>query len=364
MESKLIAQLIILKKRVDSLLTTSTPYRVLTYIEYFERFMRIGEELNKDTNNAFIIPTFDIPKMIGDSQFISEHTMRKLSYDIEYCIEMLTTNTSTIIPALNVATEGAMGKTARFRIQNPDTASVWLKCSNCKVETDHKVMTRVNSQDASEDNDIQVADDYDILSCRGCGTICFRHYSACTEDADPTVHVYSLTNEINEDAISVQVIPAVIQESLSKFKIDFPDPNKAIFVMMQFIKKAAHDEIFEGINTVLDSHGLFGVRADFKQYHDDVFPNVMTYMYGCRYGIAVFERIENEAFNPNVSLEVGYMMAMNKAVCLLKDRTLKTLHTDLVGKLYKEFDPKTPKSTIPGEVTQWLRDKGIIQASS
>jgi nucleoside 2-deoxyribosyltransferase len=86
----------------------------------------------------------------------------------------------------------------------------------------------------------------------------------------------------------------------------------------------------------------------------------MTYLYGCGFGIAVFERIEAEEFNPNVSLEVGYMFALNKPVCLLKDRTLKTLHTDLVGKLYKTFDPQDPIKTIPDEVTQWLSDKEII----
>ena len=86
----------------------------------------------------------------------------------------------------------------------------------------------------------------------------------------------------------------------------------------------------------------------------------MTYIYGCGFGVAVFERIEAEEFNPNVSLEVGYMLALKKPVCLLKDKTLKTLHTDLVGKLYKEFDPQNPGKTIPDRISQWLLDKEII----
>ena len=154
--------------------------------------------------------------------------------------------------------------------------------------------------------------------------------------------------------------PIEIQESLTRFKEDYSDPNKVAFMMMQFGKTKAHDEIMETIRSVLDSHGIVGVRADDKQYHDDLFPNVMTYLYGCGFGIAVFERIEAEEFNPNVSLEVGYMFALKKPVCLLKDRTLKTLHTDLVGKLYKVFDPQDPIKTIPDEITQWLSDKGIV----
>lgn len=154
--------------------------------------------------------------------------------------------------------------------------------------------------------------------------------------------------------------PIEIKESLEHFKIDYPDPNKVAFIMMKFGETNAHVEIVEAIKTVLDSHGITGVRADGKHYHDDLFPNVLTYMYGCGFGIAVFERIEADEFNPNVSLEVGYMFALNKPVCLLKDRTLKTLHTDLVGKLYKSFDPQDPNKNIHEEVTQWLSDKRII----
>lgn len=154
--------------------------------------------------------------------------------------------------------------------------------------------------------------------------------------------------------------PIVIKESLKRFKNDYPDPNKVAFIMMKFGETKAHREIVKAIKTVLDSQGITGVRADDKHYHDDLFPNVVTYMYGCGFGISVFERIEEDEFNPNVSLEVGYMFALNKAVCLLKDRTLKTLHTDLVGKLYKSFDPQDPNKNIPDELTQWLSDKGII----
>lgn len=82
-------------------------------------------------------------------------------------------------------------------------------------------------------------------------------------------------------------------------------------------------------------------------------------MHGCGSGIAVFERLEEENFNPNVAFEVGYMLAMKKPVCLLKDRTLTTLHADLMGKIYKEFDPQNPSKTIPAVLSRWLADKGL-----
>jgi hypothetical protein len=49
-----------------------------------------------------------------------------------------------------------------------------------------------------------------------------------------------------------------------------------------------------------------------------------------------------------------------KPVLLLKDRTVETLQADLAGKLYKPFDPHDPEGIIPGQLTNWLEDYGII----
>lgn len=173
------------------------------------------------------------------------------------------------------------------------------------------------------------------------------------------VACYIVPDYLEEHNMLLEV-PVQIKESLERFKMDYPDPTKVAFIMMQFGKTKAHEKIVEAIKTALDTHGIIGIRADDKQYHDDLFPNVQTYLYGCGMGIAVFERIEEEEFNPNVSLEVGYMLASNKHICLLKDKTLRTLHTDLVGKLYRSFDPQDPIKTIPEELTRWLTDKEII----
>jgi hypothetical protein len=153
--------------------------------------------------------------------------------------------------------------------------------------------------------------------------------------------------------------PVEIQESLERFKEDHPDSARTAFMLMQFGQTRAHEEIAAAIKEGLAVHGIIGVRADDRQYHDDLFPNVLTYMHGCGLGIAVFERIEAERFNPNVALEVGYMFAMRKPVCLLKDRTLDTLHADLVGKLFRQFDTQNPGETIPPVVSKWLSDKGL-----
>jgi len=153
---------------------------------------------------------------------------------------------------------------------------------------------------------------------------------------------------------------AALAGSLERFREDHPDPAKVAFVMMQFGRTKAHEGIVEAIRDGLAPFNITAVRADDREYHEDLFPNVRTYLHGCGFGVAVFERIEAEDFNPNVALEVGYLLAMGKPVCLLKDHTLKTLHTDLVGRLYKTFDPLDPRGTIPPEISHWLSDRGLI----
>jgi len=54
------------------------------------------------------------------------------------------------------------------------------------------------------------------------------------------------------------------------------------------------------------------------------------------------------------------MIALGKRVCLLKDQTLPKLHTDLVSKLYKEFDPQDPIGSIPPVMERWMKDWHVI----
>ena len=159
-------------------------------------------------------------------------------------------------------------------------------------------------------------------------------------------------------------VPAEIASGIAAFRSDYPSGTRTAFVMMCFKDGKPHSEILNCIKQTLSQHGVEALRADDKQYMDDLFPNVKTYMHGCDFGIAVFDRIIKDDINPNVSLEVGYMLGLGKSVLLLKDKTLKTLQTDLAGKLYKEFDSHDIAETMPAQIEKWLRDKGIVAEKS
>jgi RNA-directed DNA polymerase len=153
--------------------------------------------------------------------------------------------------------------------------------------------------------------------------------------------------------------PPEIKESLAKFRLDYPDAKSVVFIMMRFGNTKAHGQIVTTISDSLQTHGLIALQADTKYYHSDLYYNILTYLWGCYSGIAVFERIEQDDFNPNVAFELGYAFALNKPVCLLKDKNLQSLHADLAGKLYRPFDTQNIKATLTSELNKWIVDNSL-----
>lgn len=156
-------------------------------------------------------------------------------------------------------------------------------------------------------------------------------------------------------------IPDHIVFFANKVKEEHVSAEKVCFVIMKFEDTDLHNRILTCIRTVLSKFNIVGLRADDKEYSDDLNINVLAHIYACDFAVAVFERLSAEEFNPNVSFEVGYLQGLHKNVCLLKDKTLKHLHTDLIGKLYKNFDTQHPETTIPEQLEKWLKDKEIIK---
>lgn len=152
-----------------------------------------------------------------------------------------------------------------------------------------------------------------------------------------------------------------LKSFIERFQVDHQDPQCCAFLMMKYEETPLHKRIIKAVRETCSRFTIKALRADDKRYADDLLPNVRTYMHGCSFGIAIFERLTADVFNPNVSLEVGYMIAQGKPVCLLKDSTLPSLHSDLVGRLYEEFDTQKPEESIPPVLEKWLKDKEMIR---
>lgn len=154
----------------------------------------------------------------------------------------------------------------------------------------------------------------------------------------------------------------MISRDSSPVLFDYPNPGSNVFLAMRFRDTKQHREIVTAVRQALQFYGLHGLRADDKAYSESLWPNVKSYMDACDFGIVVFEQIEDDDFNPNVSLELGYMLAEKKRVLLLKERHLKTVPADIVGHLYKPFDSYDIPSSVELRTSEWLRDIGIAKA--
>ncbi len=142
---------------------------------------------------------------------------------------------------------------------------------------------------------------------------------------------------------------------------DHGESSRNVFLAMRFTDEAPFPEIVEVIRETCAKNGLVVLRADDRAYTDDLWDNVMTYMYACRSAIAVFDQINYREFNPNVALEAGFLLAQRKRVLLLKDKAIPALPTDIVGKIYRPFDTYQSRQTIPPQIDKWVHDCGLNQ---
>lgn len=150
-----------------------------------------------------------------------------------------------------------------------------------------------------------------------------------------------------------------ISSSLKLFHQDHPNPDNNVFIIMRFQDEALFSDILSAIERTCIDHGLNPVRADQKSYSDGLWDNVLTYMYGCNFAIAVFDQINFREFNPNVALEVGFMMSQTKRILLLKDQAIPALPSDIIGKIYRPFNTYKASETIPPQLKKCFNDWGI-----
>ena len=130
--------------------------------------------------------------------------------------------------------------------------------------------------------------------------------------------------------------------------------HNAIFVIMPFREEL--NKVYEIIKDIFASKGYSAIRADEKEFTNDLWENVRVYLECCNVAVAVFDKNDQDNYNPNVAIEVGYMLSKGNKVCLLKDKKLPKLPSDLISKMYKEYDCDDVEGTLPEQLGLWIRD--------
>jgi hypothetical protein len=154
----------------------------------------------------------------------------------------------------------------------------------------------------------------------------------------------------------IQPLPTDLADALRRLHDKHPNTWRNAFVIMRFDQSEKLTCIFDTIRSACAKYYVKALRADDAQYHSDLFKNIEAYIYGCGIGIAVFDS-DAPAFNPNVALEIGYMHAIGKPVCILKDQNITALPSDLIGRLYQPYDPHDIEGSISQVLSKWLNDQ-------
>ena len=139
------------------------------------------------------------------------------------------------------------------------------------------------------------------------------------------------------------------------------DGRDIAFLIIPFSATDHMEEVTSLITQTLVEYDICCLRSDQRRISDDLWENIRIYMHAADYGVAVFERVDTSDYNPNVSIEVGYMMALGTPLCLLKEKRLPRLPSDIAGKLYQEFDMLSRTSSVPSAVNQWASSLGIVR---
>lgn len=130
--------------------------------------------------------------------------------------------------------------------------------------------------------------------------------------------------------------------------------NQNVFVIMRYGKTKEFKHIERAIKAAVTAYNLRALLAKDVLCDEEIWRNVRWLMDHSRYAIAVFDRLDEPQINPNVTLELGYMLALKKQCLILKDKSMKTLNSDIIGRLYTPFDTHGAYNSVHKAVTTWL----------
>lgn len=154
--------------------------------------------------------------------------------------------------------------------------------------------------------------------------------------------------------LSVQLVPNPLVGWRNKMEL-FLEKNpfdNSVFIMIRYRER--NNPLIRAIKDELSTRGLKGILASDHKLTDDLY-NPIACLLSCSRGIAVFDQAESsQAFNPNVAYELGMLQLLGRDCLILKHDSLKSLHTDILMKLYNNY---SSVSEVRGHIAFWIDGK-------
>ena len=151
--------------------------------------------------------------------------------------------------------------------------------------------------------------------------------------------------------------PATIANAVRGFVETHP-PEHNIFGMTRFPRDGADKALRDALDAASEaatSRGFDLILASERTLVDDLWGNVMAHIWSSSLGLTIFEARSDRGVNHNLAIETGAMLMSGRRCALLRDRTVETMPSDLVGHIYYAVDLDRP-NTVRMSVDRWLAD--------
>jgi len=118
--------------------------------------------------------------------------------------------------------------------------------------------------------------------------------------------------------------------------------RKVGFLIRKFEDREDRNILVRDVKQTFRENSLKVIDAAEHTFHDELWRNIREYMDNCTFGVVIiddFSPNDENKFNPNVFLEIGYLLAIGKPILILIQNSLvKKLPTDMKPFIYETFD--------------------------
>lgn len=155
---------------------------------------------------------------------------------------------------------------------------------------------------------------------------------------------------------------------ITTFEKEFGDKEIG-FLIRKFESRNDRDVLLQTVRNSFREKGLKLVDANERTFQSETWRNIKEFMDKCSFGVVVIDNFspnDENQFNPNVFLEIGYMLALGKNILILIQNSIeRKLPTDVKPFLYTTFDyqdidSQILKTAIQKWITNFKQEPGYL----
>ncbi len=186
---------------------------------------------------------------------------------------------------------------------------------------------------------------------------------APVQSAEPPVFSPAAAAPLVTAPGAVAPVPRELAHSLERLRRRHPDTARLGCLLAPASNSSVCESIVRTIRKTAALHGLTLLGAHEQPFHADPWENVRTLLHGCSFAIAVYEHGGGEEPGVNMGAAVGYMLAMDRPLLLLRGLKAAPQPGEFLPGLCEVFDEDLPARSIPEVLERWLKDSGVADPS-